>query len=148
MPYLIFHGGMIRMRRAVSKNILIIDDDDDLRDIIHYALVDQGHNVRSFQSPENALTILSNGDFDPDLIIVDQYMKKITGGEFLEIKQNFQSSKIKNCPSIIISGSPQEVEKNVARNLYTEIIPKPLDMDQIVERIGELFSDLPERALE
>lgn len=136
------------MRRAASKNILIIDDDDDLREIIHYALADRGHNVRSFQKPENALTILSNRDFIPELMIVDQYMKSMTGGEFLEIKKNFQASEIRNCPSIIISGSPQEVERNVKRSLYTEIISKPLNMDQIIEKVDELFSEFSERALD
>lgn len=134
------------MRRAVSKNILIIDDDDDLREIIHFALAEHGHNVRSFQGPENALTILSQGDFIPDLMIVDQYMKNITGGEFLEIKRNFHSPKIRLCPSIIISGSPQEVERTVDKSLYTEILPKPLKMEEITERIEELLSGESERS--
>lgn len=135
------------MRRAVSKNILIIDDDDDLRDIIHFALADRGHSVRSFANPEKALTFLNMSEFIPDLIIVDQFMKDMTGGEFLEIKGEHRNPSIRNCPSVIISGSPQDVERSVDRKLYTEIVPKPLDMDEISLRVEELLSDSSERSL-
>lgn len=133
---------------SVSKNILLIDDDDDLREIIHFALVERGHNVRSFEGPFLALSILTHGDFVPDLIIVDQYMKDMTGGEFLEIKNQLGERRIRNCPSLIISGSPQDVEKNVPRTRYTEILPKPLDMEGLLARVEELFSGEPERAPE
>lgn len=136
------------MRRAAGKNILLIDDDDDLRDIIHYALAEKGYTVRSYQGPENALVTLKEGKFIPDLVIVDQYMKNMTGGEFLEIKQEFRNPAIRNCPSIIISGSPHEVERSVPRHFYSEIFPKPLHMDDLSERIDELFSENSEKSPE
>lgn len=136
------------MRRAAGKNILLIDDDDDLRDIIHYALTERGHHVRSFRGPEHALVFLQTGNFSPDLVIVDQYMKDMTGGEFLEVKEGFRESAIRDCPSIIISGSPQEVESNVRRSCYTEILAKPLDMEELSRKIEDLFSDFSEKRSE
>jgi signal transduction histidine kinase len=112
------------------KRILILDDDEDLREVISWALDKEGYVVDAFQDPQEALLHLRSGRKKPDLILADYHMEGMKGGEFLTLKNDLASAHA--CPVVMISASPSEVEREVAANLYKEIITKPVDLEGLV----------------
>ena len=56
---------------AKGANILVVDDDDDIREIVHILLAREGFTVREAANAEQALRRL---DPLPDLVILDVMM--------------------------------------------------------------------------
>lgn len=126
-----------------NANIYVIDDDDDLREVISWALSKEGYSVRGFRDPQEALSILRDIKKAPGLILVDQYMEDMKGGEFLKLKQDLTNPSSRECPAMIISGSPDEVESDVSEDLYDEILSKPLDLENLLGKVREHFRGAP-----
>jgi signal transduction histidine kinase len=120
-------------RKDLRKKIYIVDDDEDLREVISWALGKEGYAIHSFSSPQEALDCLYKGKHQPNLIVVDFHMDEMKGSEFV-LKKN-EISGAKNCPVVMISGSPHEVEEEIPSHLYREIIPKPLDLEGLVDNV-------------
>ena len=70
----------------MSFHILHVDDDDDTRGIIAFALGRDGHRVDSTASADEALQKFQPGTYD--LIILDLHMPHVSGIDlFRQIKQ-------------------------------------------------------------
>ena len=115
------------------KKIYIIDDDEDLREVVSWALGKEGYSIHSFRSPNEALDCLHKGRNVPDLIVVDFHMDEMKGSKFVLEKEKIYAAK--DCPVVMISASPNEVEMEVAPHLYQEIITKPIDLEGLVDNI-------------
>ena len=61
---------------AKGANILVVDDDDDIREIVHILLAREGFTVREAANAEQALRRL---DPLPDLVILDVMMPGLSG---------------------------------------------------------------------
>jgi len=62
--------------------ILVVDDDQGMRELVEIMLSKEGYDVTSAESPVKALNILRKTVFD--LVITDLKMPKIDGIEFLK----------------------------------------------------------------
>jgi CheY-like chemotaxis protein len=71
----------------VSHLICIIDDDDDVRDVLTYALELEGFQTLPFSDPFEAVDVLSDKQISeqPLLIIVDYYMPHMNGVNFIKL---------------------------------------------------------------
>lgn len=120
------------------KKIFIVDDDEDLREVISWALGKEGYAIHSFASPLEALKVLNKGRHHPNLIVVDFHMDEMKGSEFV-LKKN-EIHFVKDCPVVMISASPQEVEDEVPSELYREVITKPIDLEGLVDNVRKFLS--------
>lgn len=120
------------------KKIFIVDDDEDLREVISWALGKEGYAIHSFASPVEALKVLNKGRHHPNLIVVDFHMDEMKGSEFV-LKKN-EIHFVKDCPVVMISASPQEVEDEVPSELYREVITKPIDLEGLVDNVRKFLS--------
>jgi signal transduction histidine kinase len=118
-----------------NRKILVIDDDEDLREVISWALGKEGYSVHSYSDPKEALASLRNGRHSPQLIVVDFHMDGMKGGEFLKHKNEIDDIDVKDCPVVMISASPEEVEREVTRDLYKEIVTKPIDLEALIGNV-------------
>ncbi|HXH32286.1 MAG TPA: ATP-binding protein [Bacteriovoracaceae bacterium] len=121
-----------------GKKVYVVDDDDDLRGVISWALNKEGYSIHSFSDPKAALESLRSSSRAPDLILVDYHMGEMMGGEFLELKQTIEAAR--SCPVVMISASPEEVELEVSRELYQQIITKPIDLEGLVSKVKQYTS--------
>ncbi len=62
--------------------ILVVDDDQGMREFMEIMLTKEGYNVTSAEDPSKAITLCNKKDFD--LVITDLRMPKIDGIEFLK----------------------------------------------------------------
>lgn len=114
-----------------KQKILVIDDDDDLREVISWALDREGYSVQAYSNPEVALENLRQGKHFPQLIVVDFQMDNMKGTEFLKYKQEIVLNDVHSCPVVMISASPEEVE-SADNELFKKILTKPLDLEALI----------------
>src|SRR5580698_2911067 len=87
-----------RWREAKMQNILVVDDEPDVRDSVKYVLDRAGYSVRTAESAMDALAELARSP--TDLVITDIIMPQINGVEAIEsIRKAFPAVRI-----IAISG--------------------------------------------
>ncbi len=114
------------------NEIFIVDDDEDLCEVMTWAMKKEGMKVRSFLSGGDALKALKSSR--PSLLIVDFHLGDMDGCEFLE-KRGRNSG---NCPVILVSGSPDEVRCSAPVGEYVSIVEKPLDLEGLLREIKKL----------
>jgi signal transduction histidine kinase/ActR/RegA family two-component response regulator len=128
-----------------KRKILVIDDDHDLRELICWALGQEGFSVHAYSNAQDALESLQRGRHSPQLIVVDYHMDGMNGSEFVRRKSLTSSEEIKNCPVVMISASPEDVQLDNASTLCREILPKPLDLEALLLNIRKYINE--EKAL-
>lgn len=67
-------------------SILVIDDEEDIRELLIYNLKKEGFNVESAENGEKGLTLVKQ--FKPDLVLLDVMMPGLDGIEVCEAIRN------------------------------------------------------------
>lgn len=122
----------------MNKTILIIDDDDILRNTLSQGLRNDGFNTLTAPSAENASDILSR--VQPDAIILDRMMTGIDGLTFL--KQLRQSgSQIPVIMLTAMTGADNTIDGlSCGANDY---LPKPFQMRELILRLHNIIKHSP-----
>ena len=77
----------------VSRNVLVVDDDHDMRTLLRDVLEDHGYKVTLAQNGQEALKHLREGEYP--VVLTDLRMKGIQGIELLaEIKRSFPDTNV------------------------------------------------------
>lgn len=117
----------------MSKKIMVIEDDKDIRDTIVYILEEQGYEVISSGDSK----ILRNvNDHNPNLILMDNWLtewKSDANGQQLsrELKTN---PKTKHIPVIIIS-AVSNIKQIAEEGLADSYLQKPFDMTELIDMV-------------
>jgi excisionase family DNA binding protein len=120
---------------AVSTGplVLIVDDDERLRQYVRANLELEGYSVREAASAEAGLQALE--EQAPDLILLDVMMPKVDGWEML--RRVRERHGVDSIPVIMFSGkvdSPEQAEAEGAQGF----IGKPFDPQQLIESTKQL----------
>jgi CheY-like chemotaxis protein len=115
-------------------NIMLIDDDEDDRDLFQMAIDDLDTPI-NFTGVENccdALVMLENKSVKPDYIFLDLNMPQMSGRECLtNLKKSIQLSKI---PVIIFSTSSDPTDIKETKDLGAiDFITKPPRTSELTE---------------
>lgn len=115
-----------------ALNVYIIDDDEDLREVMTWAIEKEGYRVFSYGNAKIALEELNATAYPPSLIVLDFHMEKMNGKEFLELKRKHPKSFIKDCPVVMVSAAPVVVKEKINPELYSEVLLKPLNLNKLI----------------
>lgn len=116
----------------MSKDICIIDDNQEYLDITSQYIEHHGYSVCAMEDPLNAIEHLNK--VKPRLIILDIMMPGIDG--FTLLKQIKEDPMLKNIPVIVISGKIFPPEKKQAINMgAVAFFSKPTKGKDLVEEI-------------
>jgi len=118
-----------------TQNVYIIDDDEDLREVMTWAVEKEGYRVFSYGNAKTALEDLNLTAYPPGLIVLDFHMDKMNGKEFLELKRQHPKSFIKNCPVVMVSAAPMVVKEKIDPALFAEVLLKPLNLNKLIATI-------------
>ena len=111
-------------------HILLVEDDDAYREMLHASLGEKGHTVVETRDGQEALNRFKDGKFD--LVITDILMPKKDGVEtIIELRRLDATTRI-----IAISGGghliPSENCLKIARSLgVNEVLEKPFTIDAL-----------------
>jgi CheY-like chemotaxis protein len=105
------------------KRVLIVDDEQDIRDALSDVMECEGYQVFTAENGKQGFEILVNTP--PDVILLDLMMPIMDGREFLRIKESLP--ELASIPVIVMSASGQRVQP--MRGAY---LHKPVSLDQLL----------------
>lgn len=117
--------------------ILIAEDQEDLREMIAYALRLEGHQVLSAADGEEALE--QAHEHTPDLFILDIAMPRMSGYQLCRHLR--EDSQFENSPIIIISARGLQEEVLAGLNAGAAVyIRKPFEPETLMARVKALLT--------
>ena len=117
-------------------SILIIDDEDDIRDILKYNLEKEGFYIRVASTGEQGIKLIQQSI--PDLIILDVMMPGMDGIEVCEaIRNNAEFNKILIC---LLTARNEDYSQIAGLNAGADdYVAKPIKPKVLVSRINALL---------
>ncbi len=114
------------------RSICIVDDDDDVRDVITYALEFEGYKTLNFENPRSAIAGLEAMASDewPALIILDYYMPEMNGLEFVAYLKEHHPTTLATIPIAFSSAYAIKDEKSLPEGVF--LMQKPFDLETLL----------------
>lgn len=117
----------------MSKSILIVEDDHDIRDAVSEFLSESGFSVQAAENGARALELLRSG-FIPDLILLDLMMPVMDGFAFRE--EQLKEPRISGIPIVVMSADGNISQKR-SRITAADYLKKPLDIYRLLEALNK-----------
>lgn len=114
----------------MTKQIYVVEDDQDIRQIIEFILEEEGYQVKLFPDVSSFHAVMT--DERPDLYLLDVMLPDGNGLELCrEIRTN---QKIKDVPIIVMSAhaKPESIFGHCSAD---DFISKPFDLNDILTKI-------------
>ena len=121
---------------AQNKNILVVEDDPDIKELISFNLSNQGHQV--FEANNGELGIEKARKKLPDLILLDLMLPGIHGLDVCRIFKADQETK--DIPIIMVTAMGQE--EDIVKGLETgadDYITKPFSIKVLLARVSAVL---------
>lgn len=117
-----------------SNSVLVIDDDEDIRETLGQALEFEGYKVLKAIHGQDALDLLEalNQKDYPKLIILDLMMPVMDGSEFLGFIHTHKKDTLALIP-IVLATAKGSLGSIKNAELARESIKKPLDLEFLYE---------------
>ena len=116
-------------KNKISRRILVVDDEEMVRNIIFKLLTVRGHIVTAASSGAEALTCFSAASFD--FVITDQGMPEMSGRELA-----YQIRKLKaDIPIILLTG---DTDLRADSSSINQVMTKPFKIDELEAAMSDL----------
>jgi two-component system response regulator MtrA len=112
--------------------IFVVDDDPDVRELVEYKLLQQGHDVRSAADGQEALRLVRGAK--PALLLLDVMMPGLSGFDVLTQLRGDEATK--SLPIIMLTAKAEtdDVERGLALGANDYMI-KPFSPRELMNRI-------------
>jgi len=118
------------------SRIFIVEDDENIREIVIYALNSAGFEAIGFETGEEFLTALDAGL--PSLILLDIMLPEVDGLTILKRLRNMP--KAKKLPVIMLTAKNSEYDKVKGLNMGADdYISKPFGVMELIARINAVL---------
>ncbi len=113
-------------------NILVVEDDDSIRGLLHMTLKKNGYDVEIAEDGEEAVSLLEKGIFD--LVLLDIMIPKIDGYTLFEYISEY------NIPTIFITAKVAVEDRVKGLRMGAEdYIIKPFEILELMARIENVL---------
>ncbi|MCX8110040.1 MAG: ATP-binding protein [Syntrophorhabdaceae bacterium] len=119
-----------------TENILIIEDDEEIRNLIREMLSTQGYNTIVANDGLRGIEVFLKNKDDIDLVILDCIMPKMNGNKvFAEIRMHRQ-----DIPVIFLTGNnPEKIRYSPDDDKNMIIVQKPCSLEMLSTKIREML---------
>lgn len=125
-----------RFRGDIVPKIYCVEDDENIRELIVYALNNNGYEALGFENSDDFYSVINNSM--PNLVLLDIMLPGDNGLKILENLRN--SSKTKDIPIIIVSAKSSEFDKIKGLDLGADdYITKPFGVMELISRVKALL---------
>ena len=111
-----------------NRTLLVVDDDDDIRESLSDLLTHEGYEVSQAKQGLDALAQLRKGLL-PSLILLDLMMPKMNGWEFLAAQR--ADASLAGLPVVVLSAERSPLSKDTEPQVRGRL-PKPFDITQLL----------------
>ena len=117
--------------------ILIAEDERDIRDLVAFTLRFAGHEVTAATNGEEAVELAPK--INPDLILMDVRMPRMTGYEACKIMKTMPG--VKDIPVVFLTarGQESEIQQGLGAGAEEHLL-KPFAPDQLTERVKAILA--------
>jgi DNA-binding NtrC family response regulator len=120
---------------GMAESILIVDDEDIIRESLSFVLTKEGYHVRDAANGALAVEMLKTESFD--LVLTDLEMPEMKGIELLEHVTNFAPETL-----VVIITAYGSIDSAIAalRKGAVDYILKPVEFDELLVKIRRLIA--------
>lgn len=130
-----------KSKLAQTNRILLIEDEDLIRDMIVVALEEEGYEVHTTNNGRSALNMLQSPDFsrdklNPDLIILDLMLPEVNGLDICRLLR-YQGDIT---PILVVSAKSSETDRVLGLEVGADdYLTKPFSMRELIARCRALL---------
>jgi len=118
----------------MSKSILVVDDEQIIRESISYVLKKENYNVGEAENGKEAYEKLLETNYD--LVLTDLEMPEMKGTELLEKIREFSP---RTTTIVVTAYGSLETAISALRNGASDYILKPIEFDDLLIKVKRLF---------
>lgn len=124
------------MKSPNEINILIVDDSTTNVVLLEAILDEKGYKIYTALNAREAYSLIAR--HNPDLILLDLLMPKISGFDFLkEIKKN---KNTRDTPVIVVSALTEDENINKILSMGAiDFVKKPIDLQYLVNKVESVL---------
>lgn len=126
-----------------APRVLVIDDDEGLRELFDLYMRKAGFNVASAE--DGVLGLAKAAVFQPHLIVVDLMMPRLNG---FEVIHRLQAGELARVPVIVVTGFSETANEALIRQEpnVLDFLSKPISYPDLARRIREALAGRPLKA--
>lgn len=117
--------------RVDAPSVMVVEDDDDTRDLIVEVLRDDGYEVFAAPNGRDALTAVRNLGAPPALILLDLMMPVMNGWQFLD--ERTRDAALAAVPVVVLSADP--TRQVASSHGVVAVIGKPFDLSRLLRLV-------------
>jgi two-component system response regulator MprA len=121
-----------------DHQLLVVDDDHDVREALQEILEAYGYTVATAYNGRDALDQLRAG-LRPCLILIDLMMPEMNGAEFRTAQ--LEDPALRDIPIVLLTGNTRGPE--LASVLQADVLKKPFDLHALFAVVRRFCSDGP-----
>jgi two-component system response regulator MprA len=114
--------------------VLVVEDDPSIRELVVYALGDEGHEVEEAADGSIALELVARRR--PDVIILDMKMPGMDGWQFARTYRERHGART----PIIVFTAATDAAGRAAEVGAEAFVAKPFDLEALIERVQTMTS--------
>lgn len=119
------------------SRVLVVDDEDDIRELIAFVMRKQGYDVTSIASPLVALALATAEPFD--LALLDWSMPQMDGGELCARLRELP--EMRDAPILIVTAHGDPATRDQAERAgATRLVTKPFSLKHLGEVVAGLLA--------
>ena len=115
------------------KQLLIVDDDDDILTLLQMSLERDDFEIDACGDPVSALTLLQEKQYN--MLISDYIMDDVNGVHLLDFARQIQP----NCVRILLTGSNDVdmFKKAINNSQIYKFISKPFEVEELIQIVEQ-----------
>lgn len=122
------------------RNILVVDDNEDIRNLLSLVLQKEGYVVFLAPNGTEAIEIVKNNKID--LVLLDVMMPGLSGLEVLSIIRGNKDKNICNIPVMMITAASTVSDIDAAVEIgASSYIIKPFRNEHLLEKVSTIFQE-------
>jgi two-component system, sensor histidine kinase and response regulator len=117
-------------RSGIPRTIVIVDDDESIRDSLCAAFAEEGYETRAAANGDEALAQLAQTP-RPDVVILDLVLPVMDGARVYQAMQ--ADPELSRIPVIVSTSNPARAPSGVV------VVPRPLKLDRLLDTVADLW---------
>jgi two-component system response regulator MprA len=125
----------------MAGEILVVDDDESIRQVVSHRLRSAGYEVRLCEDGREAADLLEDG-FEPQLAVLDVMMPRLDGKRLLRMVRNGEFPLDHDLPIIMLTSRGRE--EHVLEGLESgadDYVTKPFRAEELMARVRKCIDE-------